>query len=108
MADLRINGWSDEAWNVNPIWIKLLDTSGEESILVSDCSGGFETRLYIHSSFAIILFVFLVSRDGCVALPRGAMGLSSVCDCGIFWSYSLTIFDKTWSLIWIQTAQACI
>ena len=29
-------------------------------------------------------FVFLVSRDGYVALPRGAMGLSSVCDCGIF------------------------
>ena len=22
-------------------------------------------------------------RDGCVALPRGAMGLSAVCDCGI-------------------------
>ena len=28
-------------------------------------------------------FVFLVSRDWCVALPRGAMGLSAVCDCGI-------------------------
>ena len=28
-------------------------------------------------------FVFLVSRDCCVALPRDAMGLSSVCDCGI-------------------------
>ena len=28
-------------------------------------------------------FVFLVSRDGCVALPRGAMGLSAGCDCGI-------------------------
>ena len=25
----------------------------------------------------------LVSRDCCVALPRGAMGLSVVCDCGI-------------------------
>ena len=24
------------------------------------------------------------ARDGCEALPRGAMGLSSVCDCGIF------------------------
>ena len=24
-----------------------------------------------------------MSRDGCVALPRGAMGLSAVCDCGI-------------------------
>ena len=28
-------------------------------------------------------FVFLVSRDCCVALSRGAMGLSAVCDCGI-------------------------
>ena len=27
-----------------------------------------------------------------LALPRGAMGLSAVCDCGISWSYSLTIF----------------
>ena len=28
-------------------------------------------------------FVFLVSRDGCVALPRGGRGLSAVCDCGV-------------------------
>ena len=29
-------------------------------------------------------FVFLVSRYGCVAFPRGAIGLSAaVCDCGI-------------------------
>ena len=34
-----------------------------------------------------------MSRDGCVALPRGAMGLSAVCDCGISLSYSLIIFD---------------
>ena len=27
--------------------------------------------------------VFLVSHDGCVALPRGAVGLSAVCDYGI-------------------------
>ena len=33
-----------------------------------------------------------MSPDCCVALPRGAMGLSAVCDCGISWSYSLTIF----------------
>ena len=32
----------------------LFDTSGEESILVSDCSGGFGTKLYVHSSFATI------------------------------------------------------
>ena len=36
--------------------------------------------------------VFLVSRDGCVALPRGGIGLSAVCVCGIFLSYPLTIF----------------
>ena len=35
-----------------------------------------------------------MSRDGCVALPRGAMGLSSVCDCGIFCSYSLFLKKK--------------
>ena len=28
-------------------------------------------------------FFFLVSRDGWVALPRGATGLSAVYDCGI-------------------------
>ena len=33
-----------------------------------------------------------MSRDGLAALPRGATGLSAVCDCGISWSYSLTIF----------------
>ena len=45
--------------------------------------------LCVHSSFAIIsmgsfaLFVFLVSRDCCVALPRDATGSSAVCNCGI-------------------------
>ena len=29
------------------------------------------------------LFVFLVSRDYFVPLPRGATGLSAFCDCGI-------------------------
>ena len=29
------------------------------------------------------LFVFLVSRDGCVALPRGATGWFAVSNCGI-------------------------
>ena len=33
-----------------------------------------------------------MSRDGWAALPRGATGLSVVGDCGISWSYSLTIF----------------
>ena len=48
--------------------------------------------LYVNSSIAIIsieragyfaLFVFLMSRDCCVALPCGTMGLYAVCDCGI-------------------------
>ena len=34
-----------------------------------------------------------MSRDGWAALPSGATGLSAVCDCGISWSYSLTIFQ---------------
>ena len=55
MADLRINGWSDKSLKCLPdLDQTIFDTSGEESILVSDCSGGFETRLYVHSSFAII------------------------------------------------------
>ena len=50
------------------------------------------TLLYVHSSNAIILmgkgelvacFVCLVSRDCCVALPRGAIVLFAFCDCGI-------------------------
>ena len=49
--------------------------------------------LCVHSSFAIIsmgkkaaciaLFVFLLSRDFCVALPNDATGFSAVCECGI-------------------------
>ena len=47
------------------------------------------TLLYVHSSFAIILIgkrklVTLLSLScWCVTLPRGALGLSAVCDCGI-------------------------
>ena len=34
--------------------------------------------------FWLLSFVYLlVSCDCCVALPRGAMGFSAVCDCGI-------------------------
>ena len=36
-----------------------------------------------------------MSRDGWAALPRGSTGLSAVCNCGISWSYSLTIFNVT-------------
>ena len=32
-------------------------------------------------------------RNCCVALPRGSICVSAVCDCGISWSYSLTIFS---------------
>ena len=54
---------------------------------VCNCSMFCCTLLYVPSSFAIILkkreFVFLVSRDSCVALPRGTVGFAAVCDCGI-------------------------
>ena len=56
---------------------------------VCNCSMFCCTLLYVPSSFAITLmgcfdkFVFQVSRNYCVALPRGAMGVSAVCDCGI-------------------------
>ena len=56
---------------------------------------------YVHSSFSIILmgkrelFVFLVSRDCCVTLPRSAMDLSAVCD--ISWSYSLAILNDPYN-----------
>ena len=36
--------------------------------------------------------------DCCEALPRGAMGLSAVCECGISSSYSITIFIAISSL----------
>ena len=42
-----------------------------------------------------------MSRDGWAALPRGATGLSAVCDCGISWSYSLTILEAN---EWISLA----
>ena len=61
---------------------------------VCNCSMFCCTLLYVHSSFAIILMgkrklVAMLSLssccffDGCVALPRGAMGPSAVCACGI-------------------------
>ena len=49
------------------------------------------TLLYVHSEFAIILMeqrklaalLSCLPVIGCVALPRGAIGVSAVCDCGI-------------------------
>ena len=70
-------------------------------ILVVDCysrCGSLNCcmSLFHNSSFVIILLGkrelvallgllswCLTLGDGCVALPRGAMGLSAVCDCGI-------------------------
>ena len=48
-------------------------------VRVCNCSMFCCTLLYVSYSFDI----FLASRDCCVALPRDAMGLSAVCDCGI-------------------------
>ena len=72
--------------------------------------------LCVLSSFAIILtgkridgcftlIVFLVFCD-CycsVALPRGAVGWSSVCDCCISWSYSFIYFFENKSKMCKQT-----
>ena len=44
------------------------------------------------------ILVSLVSRDCCVALPRGAMSLSEVCDSGISPSYSLIVLFRRRSL----------
>ena len=38
----------------------------------------------IERACCFALFVFLVSRGCCVALPRGTMYLSAVCNSGIF------------------------
>ena len=32
----------------------------------------------------VALLLFLMSHDSSVALPHDAMGLSAVCDCGIY------------------------
>ena len=56
---------------------------------VCNCSMFCCTLLFCHHldgeerAVCFAWFVLLVSRDCCVALPRGAMGLSAVCDCGI-------------------------
>ena len=46
----------------------------------------------ISAGLYLAKFVFRVSRDGFLALPRGAMGLSAVCDCDISCSYSLFLY----------------
>ena len=55
--------------------------------------------------------VFLLSRDVWAALPRGTMGSSAVCDCGISWSYSLTLFGTCNPMMcrfWVQNFGAVI
>ena len=69
----------------------------------------------VHSSFAIILignragcfnlFVFLVSRDCCVALPHDTTDVSVVCDCGIP-GHSHLLFLAVMSLL-DQKANLC-
>ena len=59
---------------------------------VCNCSMFCCTLLFEERADGFAYFVFLVSRDDWAALPRGATGLSAVCDCGISWSYSLTFF----------------
>ena len=56
-----------------------------------------------------------MSRDGWAALPRGATGLSAVCDCVFSWSYSLTLFlvPSSFAILWhrvpyITTIENCI
>ena len=41
------------------------------------------------------------SRDCCMPLPRDAMSLSAVCDCGFSGSYSLTIFQLNLLLMFV-------
>ena len=36
-----------------------------------------------------------MSCSCCVTFPRGAMGLSAVCDCGISLLYSLTVSEMS-------------
>ena len=42
-----------------------------------------DSRRVILRAGCFTLFVFLVSHDCCVPLPRDATGMSAVCDCGI-------------------------
>ena len=61
----------------------------------------FYALLSVLLCFAIIMsrkrehdyLLSLSSYDYCsVAAPHGAMGLSEVCNCGTFWSYSLNFY----------------
>ena len=57
-----------------------LTLAGKSGFLVSDCSGGFETRLYVHSSFAINL-------DGKERELVALLSLSSWCLLMVLWLF---------------------
>ena len=40
----------------------------------------------------------MISHDCCVALARGAIGLSALCNYGISCSYSFTILDHSYKV----------
>ena len=61
-------------------------------LCVALCPFWFCNHLDGEGAGCLVWFVYIVPRDICVALPRCATGLSAVCDCGISWSYSPTIF----------------
>ena len=70
------------------VWLFLRIPGRERCLFV--CLFGFFLGGSVFSFF--FCFVFLVSRDCCVALPHHTPGLSAVCDCGISGSFSLSIF----------------
>ena len=75
-------------WLLSPLW--------DSVIVLCFVVRYFVSILVLQSSWwgreragCFALFVFLVSSGCCVNLLRGATGLSAVCECGSFWSYSL-------------------
>ena len=54
--------------------------TGNHLIFPASKFGGFDGE---ERAGCFALFVFLMSRDCCVALPHDATGLPAVCDCGI-------------------------
>ena len=68
-------------------WILRLQTASRNEFPCKNLA--LQSSWWGRESWLLCWVVFLVSCDCCVALPRGAMGLSAFCDCGISWSYSL-------------------
>ena len=86
MASAAVRSWAVALLLLTCCWLLL---QLWDSVVVLFCCA----LLCVPFGFAIILvgrgavcfawFVFLVSCGCCVALPRGAVGFSAVCDCGI-------------------------